>query len=232
MKVFQRSIHRIFQSLVVLALLPGSPLNPMPAQAQDPYPLRLGGAPPVNIAIGDAMDLLEGHVFVARLSAPEPGRDGGVKLRIHAYTPSGWVWTCSFDPGGQYGAKGESRIHWSSTLGDPRLGLHIPVIAHVARPDTLPTFAAFHHDAVAGLTVLFMRDVTGAWYPRETGHLQERLPASAYTLCPDFPTADTLGLEINEAQTARAYPELVAQDPGQRVLRPDLITFNPIKVMQ
>ena len=216
----------------MLTVLLGSILSPMPARAQDPWPLRPDGAPPVNIGVDAASDLLEEHVFVTRLSAPESGRDGGVKLRIHAYTRSGWVWTCSFGPGGHYGTKGESRIHWSSTLGDPRLDLYIPAIAHVARPDTLPTFGAFYHDAVAGLTVLFMRDITGAWYPRETGHLQERLPTAVYTLCPDFPAADTFGLEINEAQTAHTYPELVAQDPGQRVLRPDLITYDPIEAIQ
>ena len=222
--------HPIFQGLSVLAVALGSALSPIPAQAQDPYPLRPGGAPPVNIDTEDAPDLLEGHVFVTRLSAPEPGRDGGVKLRIHTYTRNGRVFECSFDPSGHYGPTGEPWIQWSSTFHDAQLDLRIPVIAQVAAPDTLSTFGALYHDAVTGLTVMFVRGMMGNWYPRATGHLQERLPAAVYTLCPDFPPAEVLGLDVNEAQTGLTYPELVAQDPGRRILRPDLITFNPIEV--
>jgi len=63
-----------------------------------------------------------------------------------------------------------------------------------------------------------------SWYKRYTGHLQERLPASVYTLCPDLPPAEDLGFEVNAAQTATGYRELVKQDPGRRILRPDLVT--------
>ena len=44
--------------------------------------------------------------------------------------------------------------------------------------------------------------------------------------------AEQLGLEINHTQTALTYPELVAQDPGRRVRRPDLITPNPIEAVE
>ncbi|MXY18093.1 MAG: hypothetical protein F4Y57_14170 [Acidobacteria bacterium] len=60
----------------------------------------------------------------------------------------------------------------------------------------------------------------GLWF----GHVQERLPRAVYRMCPNFPSPEALGLEVNEAQTARYYDDLVAQDPGRRVLRPDLIT--------
>ena len=232
MTCFQRLLHPILRGVAVLVLALGSAISPTTAKAQDPWPLRPDGAPPVNIGNEGAADLLEGHVFLTRLSAPEPGRDGGVKLRILHYTRSGRLFGCSFDPGGHYGPTGEPWIHGPLTLPDAQLNLRIPVIAQVAAPDTVPTFGAFYYDAVSGVTVLFARDLMGAWYPRETGHLQERLPAAVYTLCPDFPPAEVLGLEVNEAQTALTYPELVAQDPGRRVLRPDLVTFDPIEVTQ
>ena len=69
---------------------------------------------------------------------------------------------------------------------------------------------AYYHDAETGRTVSLDRGKNRRWYPRNTGYLQERLPASMYTLCPDFPPAEELGLEINHAQTALTYPELVA----------------------
>lgn len=226
---FYRSTRRV---LPILALALAAALSPVPVQAQDPYPLRPDGAPPVNIGVDDAMALLEGSVLVTRLSAPEPGRDGGVKLRIHHYAQSGRLHGCGFGPGGRYGTTGEPWIHGSMTLPDTRRDLHIPVVVQVAEPDTAPTFSAVHHDAVTGVTVLFMRDLTGSWYPRETGHLQDRLPAAVYELCPDFPPAEDLGLDINTAQTGLTYPELVAQDPGRRVLRPDLVSFDAIEAAQ
>jgi len=56
------------------------------------------------------------------------------------------------------------------------------------------------------------------------GHLQERLLASVYTLRPDFPTVEALGFGVDATQTATGYRELIAQDPGWRILRADLVT--------
>ncbi|MCY4288598.1 MAG: hypothetical protein OXC63_08395 [Aestuariivita sp.] len=55
------------------------------------------------------------------------------------------------------------------------------------------------------------------------GHFQRHIPRVVYEMCPGFPAAAELGSKINEAQTAWTYPELVAQHPGDRILRPDLI---------
>ena len=66
----------------------------------------------------------------------------------------------------------------------------------------------------------------GRWWDWDNGHLQERLPAATWTLCPDFPPAEELGVGINHAQTAQSYREMLAQDPGRRVLRPDLVTTD------
>ena len=64
---------------------------------------------------------------------------------------------------------------------------------------------------------------TPRWLLR-VGHVQERLPRATYRMCPNFQSPEKLGLEVNETQTARFYDDLVAQDPGRRVLRPDLVT--------
>ena len=65
------------------------------------------------------------------------------------------------------------------------------------------------------------------WVTWNVGHLQERLPRAVWTLCPDFPSAEELGVGVNEKQTAITYDRLIAQDPGKRILRPDLITLDP-----
>ena len=69
----------------------------------------------------------------------------------------------------------------------------------------------------------------GRWRAWNIGHHQERLPAATWTLCPDFPSAGELGMRVNQAQTAVTYDALLAQDPGRRILRPDLVTPDPIE---
>ena len=78
----------------------------------------------------------------------------------------------------------------------------------------------FRYDGATG-------EVTSTyWYPKEplvgssTGHLQSELPAVTWDLCPDFPSAKSLGARVNTKQTAPLYNDLIAQDPGKRVLKP------------
>ena len=100
---------------------------------------------------------------------------------------------------------------------------------------------AIHNDRPNGLSLLYDGD-TGQivwyrhrdrkWHTWDPGHVQERLPRAVYTLCPEFPSPEELGVGVNEAQTAITYDKLIAQDPGRRVLRPDLITLNPTEVVE
>jgi hypothetical protein len=58
------------------------------------------------------------------------------------------------------------------------------------------------------------------WWETITGHLQSELPAVTWELCPDFPSAKSLGARVNKKQTAKFYNDLVAQDAGKRVRKP------------
>ena len=69
------------------------------------------------------------------------------------------------------------------------------------------------------------------WFGHGHGHLQKRLPRAVWTACPKFPSAKSLGVGVNEKQTAITYFDLVKQDRGQRILRPDLVTKNPIEYL-
>ncbi len=66
------------------------------------------------------------------------------------------------------------------------------------------------------------------WKSHTIGHLQKRIPAVVYKLCPKFPSAKSLGAEINHKQTSDNYFELLKQDPGERIKRPDLVTEDPV----
>ncbi|MXX87980.1 MAG: hypothetical protein F4213_18850 [Boseongicola sp. SB0677_bin_26] len=84
------------------------------------------------------------------------------------------------------------------------------------------------YDGTTGEAIFYTRN-DGYWWDWNLGHLQERLPASTWTVCPDFPSAAEIGVGVNERQTATTYPALVAQDPGRRILRPDLVTPDPVE---
>ena len=56
------------------------------------------------------------------------------------------------------------------------------------------------------------------------GHLQYDIPIVVYEACPEFPSAERLGMKVNSKQTAKTYPELLKQDKGNRVIRPDLVS--------
>lgn len=68
----------------------------------------------------------------------------------------------------------------------------------------------------------------GYWWEQRLGHLQARLPAATWTACPDFPSAASLGAKVNQKQTSTNYMELLAQDKGKRIKRPDLITKDTV----
>jgi len=52
------------------------------AKAEETFPLQFKGAPPVNVGARDTAELIANHGFVGHFLAPEPGRKGGVKLRL------------------------------------------------------------------------------------------------------------------------------------------------------
>ncbi|MCY4305824.1 MAG: hypothetical protein OXC62_13765 [Aestuariivita sp.] len=68
-----------------------------------------------------------------------------------------------------------------------------------------------------------------SFFLNAVGHLQHNIPCVVYNLCPDFPSAQDLDLEINEAQTAVTYHDLMAQHPGKCILRNDLVKLNADK---
>lgn len=68
------------------------------------------------------------------------------------------------------------------------------------------------------------------WWEMRTGHLQTELPAVTWDLCPDFPSAKSLGAQVNKKQTAKFYLDLVRQDPGKRVRKPEFESKEPTVV--
>ena len=66
------------------------------------------------------------------------------------------------------------------------------------------------------------------WWEMDTGHLQKALPAVTWELCPEFPSAETLGAKVNEKQTSKYNSEMIKQDAGRRIKVPAYEAKEPV----
>ena len=211
-----------------------SSLSPMHREAEAKERYR---TPPQNVAAEDMEALFAGRVFVGWVPSSS-GRYSARKTRrlsVVYHGPRG------ADGTGRYAFCNNTRvgqffldlIWWPSIVrkGD-REG---PVLIWSQSEKSLyPKFIyrgllVANYDPASGEIVWYRSPGKGPnkgeWFwANYAGHLQERLPAAVYDLCPEFPSPEELGVEVNPAQTADRYDALLAQDPGRRVLRPDLVT--------
>ncbi len=183
--------------------------------------------PPANVRGESLRELLAGTVSVSRDTGfYEPVRD----LQI-AYTGhEGQAVTCQL--AGKFGAQMFRRWSWAPGRERAEDGTVRPIVLRQPRTaGPREGLWSLLHDGETGEVVWHVRDpgvfggtFSSSWVQRHSGHLQERLPAATWTLCPDFPSAEELGVGVNHAQTATSYDRLVAQDPGRRIRRPGLVS--------
>ena len=196
------------------------------------YKQSLFRHPPGNVRAEDMRPLFDNNVLVISF-----GRESSTvgapnhALKIIFIGQDGGYHRCDYEGKGGKLTYIYDKDHWA-----PVKVKHAGTLSHRLDP-------AINNDNIQGLSPLY-DGATGqiVWYarggPRNTwhtwdpGHLQERLPRAVWTLCPDFPSAEELGVGVNEAQTAITYDRLIEQDPGRRVLRPDLITPDPTEVIE
>lgn len=167
-----------------------------------------------NVMENDLVALLGGHVWVMT------GVSNVVGLRL--YLADGRLIQCYAGEGGKPKSDGFGEIRWEGVR-----------INKKSTRVTYPLLKGIGPNSAGYISLKYVPE-TGAiygysywkrhWWEDKTGHLQEDLPAVTYTLCPGFPPAESLGLKVNRKQTSPFYSELVAQDPGRRVKRPDLVT--------
>ena len=171
--------------------------------------------PPGNVRAEDMMALVGGKVMVSRIySTPGQSRDE-LKI-IHIGRDGVYTWCSTFTDADRH----TERDQWAAMLWKTR-GRTLPLLNPSTGTPGLGLSPLY--DADTGEALWFTR-YNRRWWSWDPGHLQERLPAATWTLCPDFPSAESLGIGVNRAQTAHTYRALVAQDPGRRIKRPDLVT--------
>ena len=184
--------------------------------------------PPLNVAAEDMNPLFGGRVFVGWVPSFS-GRYSARKTRrmsVVYYGPR------DADGNGQYAFCNNTKIGsylldwvwWPTIVRKSEREGPVLIMAPNRASDRRRLLVA-NYDPANGEIVWYWSPNKGEWFNANyAGHLQERLPAAVYDLCPEFPSPEELGVEVNPAQTATLYDALLAQDPGRRVLRPDLVT--------
>ena len=192
------------------------------AAASRYYKMDIDTGPRSNVRTEDLRELFANHVEVMTYTIQR----GRPLISITYYNPDGRVMDCITMPGG--GGDYSGGLRWSAqTLRGPD-GQVWPFLSYDYEGRSRPGIVGSSpiYDAGTGELAMFTYNKVHAagWTSAGVSHLQKRLPRAVYIVCPDFPAPGALGIGVNEAQTATTYSELVAQDPGRRVLRPDLVT--------
>ena len=203
------------------------------AQAQSREVHRHNGKFFQNVAAEHVMPLLGGRALVGHIDYEGPGlKPSGGEVGITWYGKNGLQIICSGLPskGGLYDI---ARIPVKGVvIENTRMQVRYPLLEGTitgiveGNQASAPSYNLLRYNSKTG-------DLTNFWFYKHkwweagTGHLQERLPAVVYELCPDFPSAKSLGAEINHKQTAKFYHDLVKQDPGRRVLKPEYEAKTP-----
>ena len=216
-------------AVVALGLMAGlATAEPKRVPKPHGYPLS---KPPGNVAADDYQALFGGAVWVGFAGGvddmPEHPRD---IIEVIYTGRDGRFATCYFGPPGRHWSKGNWR--WKMGRGPlPNRNRRTPGLINGRNISgnnggvLMPVYNA----RTGGLN--WYAVVRKYWFGDAHGHLQKRLPRAVWTACPKFPSAKSLGVGVNEKQTAITYFDLVKQDRGQRILRPDLVTKNPIEYL-
>lgn len=174
-----------------------------------------------NVMAEDMVELLAGKVQVTYFE--DGGRAnhyGIVRVRLEKSDGTSAACIASSDDG-IYNWDDGSVAWWPARVGWPLYSLSVSLLAAGERDN--PTYGAIQYNGNTGQFAM-VTYLDGSWWDFRKGHLQEGIPAVVYDVCPGFPSAASLGTFVNERQTSTNYFELIQQDPGQRVLRPDLVS--------
>ena len=181
-----------------------------------------------NVAADDVVELLAGHTTVFYAADGGRSRHSGA-IRVSFYDGQGVAHNCVVDHNnGKPGPDGYGAINWYPvTFQSAELQTQYPLLGTSGTSGATgwKGYANIQYNGTTGQMAYPIHDGR-QWWDYIKGHLQDGIPAATYDVCPDFPSAESLGTFVNTRQTSWNYFELVQQDPGQRIIRPDLVTIN------
>lgn len=183
-----------------------------------------------NVTQKDLMTLLSGKTFVGYEESDGSGLGYGA-ITVRHFMADGNVYSClvSYKTGSpEKDAYGGRPKQWvSSSAENKNLGLEVFEIETIEF-DGSSTYATIQYNGLTG-QIAHVGYENNRFRDIRKGHLQNGIPAAVYTACPTYPSAESLGTFVNHNQTAWNYFELLEQDAGDRVIRPDLVTaFTPV----
>jgi hypothetical protein len=175
-----------------------------------------------NVEAGDMYTLLAGKVLVRQLEDADRHPADVMTLQVSVFLPDGTSVNCAAWDG--YVDSVTGRTGWKPiTIEHKGDRERYPLLEVEAADGT--SYGLLKYDGATGAYDIF-GSIRGKWRHVLTGHIQSDIPAAVYSMCPDFPSAESLGTRVNTKQTSTNYRAMVAQDPGKRVLRPDLVSDN------
>ena len=194
--------------------------------------LKLAGGfrhPPGNVRVDDMLELFSDKVLVvdrsARFSSDPAVINHAVKV-IFLGKDGRYIW-CSYGSNFNYFV---NKHNWEPSTWKHRRSL-FPLLDTATAIKGIGNSPLYNGNTGQIIWYGYYQKKK-RWITWNPGHLQERLPAVVYTLCPEFPSPEELGVKVNSKQTAVTYDKLLEQDLGRRVLRPDLITLNPVETVK
>lgn len=203
-------IRKTLTTVVALTLAAGC------AWAEEPRQREVYGQGEIfqNVAAEHVKPLLRNTAFVARWSTDY--------VRITWHDATGHDYSCLVDDTGKTWNDDNIPIPYRGViLENKRLGFRYPLKQN-EYPNGDHDYQLLRYDGATGGMTTFI-GFRNRWWEGDVGHLQARLPAVIWEICPSFPSAKSIGAKVNKKQTSRFYSELVAQHPGQRILRPQYV---------
>jgi len=175
-----------------------------------------------NVTAKDMYTLFAGKVLVNHIVGAERHSPDTMTLQVGFFSTDGIIYNCAAYDGYVDGKTGE--IGWKPIVIDNKVGKERYPLLEVEAADGT-SYGLYRYEGATG-AFDHHASIRGRWKHISTGHIQSDIPAAVYSMCPDFPSAESLGTRVNTKQTSTNYRAMVAQDPGKRVLRPDLVSDN------
>lgn len=180
-----------------------------------------------NVTQENLVTLLSGKTFVGYEESDGRGGAYGA-LTVSHYAADGSLLVCRVSYKVGKPLDGAATKRWISRSTDNHnIGYRVTELEFI-EVNGSSTYGIIQYDASFG-RLAFLGYDRSVFRDYRKGHLQNDVPAAVYTACPEFPAAESLGTVVNNNQTSWNYFELVEQDAGDRVIRPDLVTaFTPV----
>ena len=178
-----------------------------------------------NVAAKDLYILLADHVRVSHMANAEQYGPDVMTLQVGVYRKDGSLVQCNAFDGKVDGKTGT--LEWAPVIIDEKSDRERYPLLQVTDANG-PGYGLNLYNSKTGQLDAYVVKPDG-WTLINKGHLQKDIPLAVYDMCPDFPSAESLGTTVNTKQTSTNYLAMIAQDPGKRVLRADLVSDNVVE---